>query len=145
MMTLQQQLHFQNWFHSLLELEIPSIEIFSIPTMPVPGSCPLGLSHTGLRGLLGDLLGLRPRLILSVQRKTKSQNKSHFSNVKKAFSPKVLELRQLRYHVKTTHERCGPFSLVVLSQRRGQVTTLSGQTLSETLSSKASAKHIPVS
>ena len=37
--------------------------------MPVPGSCPLGLSHTGLRGLLGDLLGLRPRLILSVQRK----------------------------------------------------------------------------
>ena len=47
--------------------------------------------------------------------------------------------------VKTTHERCGPFSLVVLSQRRGRVTTLSGQTLSETLSSKASAKHIQVS
>ena len=42
-------------------------------------------------------------------------------------------------HVKTTHERCGPFSLVVLSQRRGRVTTLSGypaKTLSETLSSK---------
>ena len=41
--------------------------------------------------------------------------------------------------VKTTHERCGPFSLVVLSQRRGRVTTLSGypaKTLSETLSSK---------
>ena len=36
--------------------------------MPVPGSCPPGLSHTGLRGL-GDLLGLRPRLILSVQEK----------------------------------------------------------------------------
>ena len=38
--------------------------------------------------------------------------------------------------VKTTHERCGPFSLVVLSQRRGRVTTSSGPTLSETLSSK---------
>ena len=37
--------------------------------------------------------------------------------------------------VKTTHERCGPFSLVVLSQRRGSVTTPSGPTLSETLSS----------
>ena len=47
--------------------------------------------------------------------------------------------------VKTTHERCGPFSLVVLSQRRGRVTTLSGPTLSQTLSSKASAKHIQVS
>ena len=55
--------------------------------------------------------------------------------MKKAFSPKVLELKQLRYHVKTTHERCGPFSLVVLSQRRGGVTTSSGPTLSETLSS----------
>ena len=44
-------------------------------------------------------------------------------------------------YVKTTHERCGPFSLVVLSQRRGRVTTSSGPTLSETLSSKASAKH----
>ena len=38
--------------------------------------------------------------------------------------------------VKTTHERCGPFSLVVLSQRRGRVTTSSGPPLSETLSSK---------
>ena len=38
--------------------------------------------------------------------------------------------------VETTHERCGPFSLVVLSQRRGRVTTSSGPTLSETLSSK---------
>ena len=42
--------------------------------MPVPGSCPLGLSHTGLRGLLGDLLGLRPRLILSVQRSSLPMN-----------------------------------------------------------------------
>ena len=41
-----------------------------------------------------------------------------------------------RDFVKTTHERCGPFSLVVLSQRRGRVTTSSGPTLSETLSSK---------
>ena len=41
-----------------------------------------------------------------------------------------------RKGVKTTHERCGPFSLVVLSQRRGRVTTSSGPTLSETLSSK---------
>ena len=40
------------------------------------------------------------------------------------------------FNVKTTHERCGPFSLVVLSQRRGRVTTSSGPTLSETLSSK---------
>ena len=45
----------------------------------------------------------------------------------------MLSGRQL---VKTTHERCGPFSLVVLSQRRGRVTTSSGPTLSETLSSK---------
>ena len=65
-----------------------------------------------------------------------SKQVPHFSNVKKAFSPKVLELKQLRYHVKTTHERCGPFSLVVLSQRRGRVTTSSGPTLSETLSNK---------
>ena len=41
--------------------------------------------------------------------------------------------------VKTTLERCGPFSLVVLSQRRSQVTSLSGhsdQNASETLSNK---------
>ena len=37
--------------------------------MQVPASCPLGLSHTGLLGLLGVLLGSRPRLIRSVQRK----------------------------------------------------------------------------
>ena len=48
--------------------------------------------------------------------------------MKKAFSPKVQELRQLRYHVKTTHERCGPFSLVVLSRRQGRVTTIGGPT-----------------
>ena len=42
--------------------------------------------------------------------------------------------------VKTTHERCGPFSLVVLSQRRGRVTTSSGPTLSETLSSLLKTK-----
>ena len=29
--------------------------------MPVPGSCPLGLSHTGLLGLLGVLLGSRSK------------------------------------------------------------------------------------
>ena len=60
--------------------------------------------------------------------------------MKKAFSPKVLELKQLCYHVKTTHERCGPFSFVVLSQRRGRVTTSSGPTLSETLSSLLKTK-----
>ena len=60
--------------------------------------------------------------------------------MKKAFSLKVLELKKLRYHVKTPHERCGPFSLVVLSQRRGRVTTLSGSTLSETLSSLLKTK-----
>ena len=41
--------------------------------------------------------------------------------------------------VKTTLERCGPFSLVVLSQRRSQVTSLSGhsdQNASETFSNK---------
>ena len=41
--------------------------------------------------------------------------------------------------VKTTLERCGPFSLVVLSQRRSQVTPLSGhsdQNASETFSNK---------
>ena len=41
-----------------------------------------------------------PRLILSVQRKTKSQTSSSLLKREKAFSPKVLELRQLRYHVK---------------------------------------------
>ena len=42
-------------------------------------------------------------------------------------------------NVKTTLERCGPFSLVVLSQRRSQVTSLSGhsdQNASETFSNK---------
>ena len=42
-------------------------------------------------------------------------------------------------NVKTTLERCGPFSLVVLSQRRSQVTPLSGhsdQNASETFSNK---------
>ena len=56
-----------------------------------------------------------------------------------AFSQRFLELVQLRYHVKTTLERCGPFSLVVLSQRRSQVTPLSGhsdQNASETFSNK---------
>ena len=41
--------------------------------------------------------------------------------------------------VKTTLERCGPFSLVVLSQRRSHVTPLSGhsdQNASETFSNK---------
>ena len=41
--------------------------------------------------------------------------------------------------MKTTLERCGPFSLVVLSQRRSQVTPLSGhsdQNASETFSNK---------
>ena len=49
-----------------------------------------------------------------------------------------LHLRRCRY-VKTTLERCGPFSLVVLSQRRSQVTPLSGhsdQNASETFSNK---------
>ena len=44
-----------------------------------------------------------------------------------------------RIIVKTTLERCGPFSLVVLSQRRSQVTPLSGhsdQNASETFSNK---------
>ena len=44
----------------------------------------------------------------------------------------VLELEQLRYHVKTTHERCGPFSLVV-EPRRGRVATLSGYPAKTTL------------
>ena len=68
-----------------------------------------------------------------------SKQTSHFSKMKKAFSQRFLELVQLRYHVKTTLERCGPFSLVVLSQRRSQVTPLSGhsdQNASETFSNK---------
>ena len=47
--------------------------------------------------------------------------------------------RYTRYSVKTTLERCGPFSLVVLSQRRSHVTSLSGhsdQNASETFSNK---------
>ena len=36
---------------------------------------------------------------------------------KKVSSQRFPELVQLRCHVKTTHERCGPFSLVALSQR----------------------------
>ena len=44
----------------------------------------------------------------------------------------VLELEQFRYHVKTTHERCKSFSLVV-EPRRGQVATLSGYTAKTTL------------
>ena len=51
-------------------------------------------------------------------RSSESKQTSHFSKMKKAFSQRFLELVQLRYHVKTTLERCGPFSLVVLSQRR---------------------------
>ena len=68
-----------------------------------------------------------------------SKQTSHFSKMKKAFSQRFLELVQLRYHVKTTLERCGRFSLVVLSQRRSQVTSLSGhsdQNASETFSNK---------
>ena len=48
-------------------------------------------------------------------------------------------LPDVRDAVKTTLERCGPFSLVVLSQRRSQVTPLSGhsdQNASETFSNK---------
>ena len=53
----------------------------------------------------------------------------------------ALRSRELHFHlgVKTTLERCGPFSLVVLSQRRSQVTPLSGhsdQNASETFSNK---------
>ena len=67
--------------------------------------------------------------------------KTNFSLLKdeKGFSQRFLELVQLRYHVKTTLERCGPFSLVVLSQRRSHVTPLSGhsdQNASETFSNK---------
>ena len=51
------------------------------------------------------------------------------------------EAMQTQSHsgVKTTLERCGPFSLVVMSQRRSQVTSLSGhsdQNASETFSNK---------
>ena len=49
---------------------------------------------------------------------------------------RMWSIAQNQLCVKTTHDRCGPFSLVVLSQRRGRVTTSSGPTLSETLSSK---------
>ena len=62
----------------------------------------------------------------------------------KAFRRKLLRrpiaLRgDTEHFVKTTLERCGPFSLVVLSQRRSQVTPLSGhsdQNTSETFSNK---------
>ena len=50
-----------------------------------------------------------------------------------------LDIRWVDLNVKTTLERCGPFSLVVLSQRRSQVTPLSGhsdQNASETFSNK---------
>ena len=70
-------------------------------------------------------LNLIPSLSLSLSRRC-SKLELHMS-------------RSVASIVKTTHERCGPFSLVVLSQRRGRVTTLSGypaKTLSETLSSK---------
>ena len=49
------------------------------------------------------------------------------------------DIRVIPNGVKTTLERCGPFSLVVLSQRRSQVTPLSGhsdQNASETFSNK---------
>ena len=53
--------------------------------------------------------------------------------------PGVLHMSALGRFVKTTLERCGPFSLVVLSQRRSHVTSLSGhsdQNASETFSNK---------
>ena len=57
-----------------------------------------------------------------------------------ARSSMILRLNPCSYlSVKTTLERCGPFSLVVLSQRRSQVTPLSGhsdQNASETFSNK---------
>ena len=56
--------------------------------MPVPGSCPPGLPHTGLRGLLGDLLGLRPRLILSVQEKQSLKTSSSLLKREKGFLSK---------------------------------------------------------
>ena len=50
--------------------------------------------------------------------------------------------------VKTTHERCGPFSLVVLSQRRGRVyhvKWLPSKNAKWNTLKQASAKHIQVS
>ena len=58
------------------------------PRIPVPGNCPPGLSHTGLRGLLGDLLGFRPRLILSVQRKQSLKTSSSLLKREKGFLSK---------------------------------------------------------
>ena len=140
MLTLLQQQHFLNWFHSLLELNLDR-----------DSHCRDFLHHYECQFLAAVLLdcptqasgaylvicwGFDHVSFFQFRENKVSKQVPHFSNVKKAFSPKVLELRQLRYHVKTTHERCGPFSLVVLSQRWGRVTTSSGPTLSETLSSK---------
>ena len=44
-------------------------------------------------------------------------------------------------NVKTTLERCGPFSLVVLSQRRSQVTPLSGHSDQNASETNAQGQH----
>ena len=129
--TLQQQLHFLNWFHSLLGRNLDRDShcrdsrhhyecLFQAAILL---DCPTQASGA----YLVICWGFDHVSFFQFREKQSLKQVPHFSNVKKAFPPKVLELRQLRYHVKTTHERRRPFSLVVLSQRRGQVTTSSVQ------------------
>ena len=81
-------------------------------------------------------------LFLTKQRKNPYEEGCYtgedLEDVKRKWEAKKVYFSQYK-NVKTTLERCGPFSLVVLSQRRSQVTSLSGhsdQNASETFSNK---------
>ena len=110
--------------------------------MPVPGSCPLG-SHTGLRGLEGDLLGLRPRLILSVQRKQSLKASSSLLKREKGFLSKGSRAETAPLPCENHARKMRTFFSRLEPKTRSSY-HIKWSTLSETLSSKAS-KHIQVS
>ena len=101
-------------------MEIPTVEILCITLNACSWQLSSWIVHTDLRSPLGDLLGLRPSHSFSSEKNKVSKQIPHFSNVKKAFSPKVLELRQLRYHVKTTQWQ---LSVIRIDTRRSAMVT----------------------
>jgi len=97
--------------------------------MPVPGSCPLELSYTGLLGGLGVLLGSRPRLILS-------RNKvSNTLAAEKGTLPKGLGARKASLPCENHVRRLQTFFTVVLEPNIHTFSVLS-ETLPDFLKSK---------
>ena len=105
-----------------LPSSVPTLTLPEIPSLPMKFSSPLFRFYRHSPKVLRYL-----RAIYSLRT-------SSLQGLSVHYRPSASD-----HIVKTTLERCGPFSLVVLSQRRSHVTSLSGhsdQNASETFSNK---------